>query len=139
MDATTVDAPPVPADAPPLAGSRSAGAAAEEAPAGPRWGSLSKSDPARPDPLRPDGGRPDPVRATRPADELDDDLDEDDDEDDERPSHPYTWLQLLVLALVAFVLGFLIVLLGSRGSDDASGATPTPATASAVVGHTTTT
>ena len=54
--------------------------------------------------------------------------DEDDEDDDERPSHPYTWLQLIVLALVAFVLGFLIVLLAGHGSSGASdpAATPTP-------------
>ena len=39
---------------------------------------------------------------------------DDDDEDDERPRHPYTWLHFIVLALVAFVLGFLIVLLLSQ-------------------------
>ncbi len=58
-------------------------------------------------------------------------LDEDDDyEDEERPRHPYTWLHLIVLALVAFVLGFLIVLLLSKSSDDAAGST---AAASALV------
>jgi hypothetical protein len=55
-------------------------------------------------------------------------------DDDERPSHPYTWLQLIVLALVAFVLGFLIVLLAGRGSSGASDpvATPTPAASAPV-------
>ncbi|MGV8977354.1 MAG: hypothetical protein ACOH17_04865 [Cellulomonas sp.] len=59
---------------------------------------------------------------------------DDDKDEDERPSHPYTWLQLIVLALVAFVLGFLIVLLAGHGSADAkpASATPTPAAASAV-------
>jgi len=46
--------------------------------------------------------------------------DDPDDYDDERPRHPYTWLHLIVLALVAFVLGFLIVLLLSQ-RDDAAG------------------
>lgn len=56
------------------------------------------------------------------------------DEDDERPSHPYTWLQLIVLALVAFVLGFLIVLLAGHGSAAANtpATTPTPAASAAV-------
>lgn len=59
-------------------------------------------------------GFPDPLPGT-PArdDEYDDEYEE------ERPRHPYTWLHLIVLALVAFVLGFLIVLLLSRGQDDA--------------------
>jgi hypothetical protein len=56
---------------------------------------------------------------------------EDDDEDDERPSHPYTWLQLIVLALVAFVLGFLIVMLASRSGSESTPAT-TPGAAAAM-------
>lgn len=42
-----------------------------------------------------------------------------DDEDAEpaRRRHPYTWLHLIVLAVVAFVLGFLIVALWNRGQD----------------------
>lgn len=60
----------------------------------------------------------------------------DGDEDDERPSHPYTWLQLIVLALVAFVLGFLIVLLAGHGSaaanTPATTPTPTPAASATV-------
>jgi hypothetical protein len=64
-------------------------------------------------------GAPDPVRASVARDEDDD---YDDEDDDERPRHPYTWLHLIVLALVAFVLGFLIVLLLSR-SDDEPGST----------------
>ena len=52
---------------------------------------------------------------------------QDDDEDDEpsvRRHHPYTWLHLVVLALVAFVLGFLIVALWNQGrSNGAEGAT----------------
>ena len=55
-------------------------------------------------------------------------LEEDDDDAEERPRHPYTWLHLIVLAVVAFVLGFLIVLLLNKASDDgaatASGVTP---------------
>lgn len=56
------------------------------------------------------------------------------DENDERPSHPYTWLQLIVLAFVAFVLGFLIVLLAGHGSAAANtpASTPTPAASAAV-------
>jgi hypothetical protein len=44
-----------------------------------------------------------------------------DDDHEERPRHPYTWLHLIVLALVAFVLGFLIVLLLAHTTDDATG------------------
>lgn len=50
---------------------------------------------------------------------------DDDEDDDQRPSHPYTWLQLIVLALVAFVLGFLIVLLAGHGSAGANDPAPT--------------
>ncbi|ROS31116.1 hypothetical protein EDF34_0769 [Cellulomonas sp. PhB150] len=54
------------------------------------------------------------------VDELDDE-----DEAERKPRHPYTWLHLIVLALVAFVLGFLIMLLVVNGRPDgsASGAT----------------
>ncbi len=40
------------------------------------------------------------------------------DEDDEAPvarRYPYTWLHLIVLAVVAFVLGFLVVALWNHG------------------------
>ncbi|MGN8246094.1 hypothetical protein ACTHAM_003226 [Cellulomonas soli] len=52
----------------------------------------------------------------------------DDDDLDEpvRKHHPYTWLHLTVLAIVAFVLGFLIMLLANKG---------TQATASDVAPH----
>ena len=59
-------------------------------------------------------------------------LDSDEDEDDERPSHPYTWLQLIVLVVVAFVLGFLIILLASRGDDGSSTPAKTPAAAAQI-------
>ena len=75
------------------------------------------------------GRRPDRVGFGAHDDE-DDDYD-DDDELDERPRHPYTWLHLIVLALVAFVLGFLIVLLLSNNSEDDPGSTaaaPRPST-----------
>ncbi|QGQ18949.1 hypothetical protein GC089_06485 [Cellulomonas sp. JZ18] len=60
-------------------------------------------------------------RPAAPADEHHDD--EDDLEDErERRRHPYTWLHLLVLALVAFVLGFLIMLLLIRARGDETAA-----------------
>jgi hypothetical protein len=65
------------------------------------------------------GGLPDPVHASAGRDEDDG---YDDEDDFERPRHPYTWLHLIVLALVAFVLGFLIVLLLSNTSEDNPGA-----------------
>ena len=40
------------------------------------------------------------------------------DEDDDEPvarRYPYTWLHLIVLAVVAFVLGFLVVALWNHG------------------------
>ncbi|KQY47590.1 hypothetical protein ASD18_09835 [Cellulomonas sp. Root137] len=77
------------------------------------------------------GGPPDPVRSGAARDEDDDDYDDEDDE--ERPRHPYTWLHLIVLALVAFVLGFLIVLLLSNTTEDDPGST-----AAAPVTHSTT-
>ncbi len=58
---------------------------------------------------------PPPVVATDDEDEV--------DERELRPRHPYTWLHLLVLALVAFVLGFLVMLLVINGRSD-NGAAP---------------
>jgi hypothetical protein len=78
-------------------------------------------EPAAPAFGAPLGAGPDPVHAVARDDE--DDWDED---DEERPRHPYTWLHLIVLALVAFVLGFLIVLLLSRGSDDSGSTAAAP-------------
>jgi hypothetical protein len=59
-------------------------------------------------------------------------------EDDEpappaRRRHPYTWLHLIVLAIVAFVLGFLIVALWNQGRDGA--ADEPDASAAVLVGH----
>lgn len=54
-------------------------------------------------------------------------------EDDDEPArrrHPYTWLHVIVLAIVAFVLGFLIVALWNQGRSGAEGES---ATAPAVV------
>lgn len=50
------------------------------------------------------------------ADETDEDLDQ---EVDEAPRHPYTWLHMIVLVVVAFVLGMLIFVVLLR--DDAAG------------------
>jgi hypothetical protein len=77
--------------------------------------------------------RPDRVGFGSHDDHDDDDYDDDDDDFDERPRHPYTWLHLIVLALVAFVLGFLIVLLLSKNADDDPGSTPAASTAVHVV------
>jgi hypothetical protein len=47
-----------------------------------------------------------------------------DDEDEDEPvrrKHPYTWLHLIVLAIVAFVLGFLIMALWNQGRSGAEG------------------
>lgn len=50
---------------------------------------------------------------------------QDDDEDDEEPTgRSYTFLQLVVLALVAFVLGVLIWLLYDQSRDDSAAAEP---------------
>ena len=78
-------------------------------------------EPAAPAFAASSAGRPDHVGFGTTHDE-DDDFDDDDDYD-ERPRHPYTWLHLIVLALVAFVLGFLIVLLLSNNSADDAGST----------------
>ncbi|CAL8972443.1 MAG: hypothetical protein BGO38_12805 [Cellulomonas sp. 73-145] len=45
-----------------------------------------------------------------------------DDEDDEPVArrHPYTWLHLIVLVIVAFVLGFLVVALWNHGRPSGS-------------------
>ncbi len=65
-----------------------------------------------------------PARAAAAA--VADGFDEEDDED-ARPRHPYTWLHFLALILVAFVLGFLIVLLWSRSASATDGAPTTAA------------
>ncbi|MCC2320114.1 hypothetical protein [Cellulomonas xiejunii] len=92
---------------------------------------------------------PRPPGATPPADEKpappwaaarsagathDDDLDDEDDDDEpSRRLHPYTWLHVLVLAVVAFVLGFLIMLLVIQTRPDGGGAEAQSAPAIATV------
>jgi len=78
----------------------------------PRWG--ESSAPAAGFGAAPFGESPS-TSAGRPAD---DDFDDDDEDDELRPKHPYTWLHLIVLALVAFVLGFLITLLLTKEKPD---------------------
>ncbi|GIG20065.1 hypothetical protein Cch01nite_07890 [Cellulomonas chitinilytica] len=82
-------------------------------------------------------GEPAAAGAARPVDDFDDEDDEDDD--DLRPKHPYTWLHLIVLALVAFVLGFLITLLLTKeeptdGSQGAAAVAPVTTTSSPASG-----
>ncbi|WP_040399056.1 hypothetical protein, partial [Cellulomonas massiliensis] len=62
--------------------------------------------------------------ATEPPAAESTDPDPADDEGTRR--HPYTWLHFIVLVLVAFVLGFVIMLvvIKSRGADDASALAP---------------
>ena len=43
-----------------------------------------------------------------------------DDDDDEGARHPYTWLHMIVLVLVAFVLGMLIFMLIKRDAPEAA-------------------
>lgn len=60
----------------------------------------------------------------------------DDGEADEAPvrrRHPYTWLHLIVLALVAFVLGFLIMALWNQGKSNGTSGTSGAAAAVVVV------
>ena len=91
------------------------------APAGPTVSSLA-ADGTVPAPRA--GGAPVPTFApvpepARPAGAAT----PDDEDEDWRPRHPYTWLHFLALILVAFVLGFLIVLLYMRsGADSGPGA-----------------
>ncbi|WP_066587592.1 hypothetical protein [Cellulomonas timonensis] len=123
--------PAVPVDAPAGAGPAWApsGAPASvpaEEPAAPPWGALSRTTRAGAE------AQPEPGASATPYASDDDD---EDDEYDERPSHPYTWLQLIVLALVAFVLGFLIMLLGSKaaGGDESAAGPATTDVAAGVV------
>ena len=69
----------------------------------PRWGSVGGSGAWSPTPAYvPNGQAPaGPITGPQP---------EDDEEDSER-RHPYTWLHMIVLVLVAFVLGMLIFML----------------------------
>ena len=89
----------------------------------PSWGAIAPSASSASTPAAPWGHGSSPV----PGRSMEDD-EEDDDDEPVRPAHPYTWLQLIVLVCVAFVLGFLIMLLANRDSAvPASGAQPAPA------------
>lgn len=57
----------------------------------------------------------------------------DDDDAPVRRRHPYTWLHLMVLALVAFVLGFLIMALWNQGKSNGTSGTSGAAAAVVVV------
>jgi hypothetical protein len=78
-------------------------ASAASSEAAPAWAPIGEVAPATPD-----------AAATE----------DDEDEAGRRPRHPYTWLHLIVLALVAFVLGFLIMLLVVNGRPDNSAFAP---------------
>lgn len=80
----------------------------------PRWGSVGSDRGWTPTPTSA------PVAPSRPAVE---DVEAPDDEAVEPPRHPYTWLHMIVLVLVAFVLGMLIfvVLLRDSGAEGTQG------------------
>ncbi|GEN78508.1 hypothetical protein [Actinotalea fermentans] len=82
----------------------------------PRWGSVGSGQ----------GWTPTPTSApVAPSRAVPEDVeDEPDDEAAEPPRHPYTWLHMIVLVLVAFVLGMLIfvVLLRDSGAEGTQGA-----------------
>ncbi|WP_156968422.1 hypothetical protein [Cellulomonas bogoriensis] len=66
-----------------------------------------------------------------PGLELDDEFDDEFEEDsEEEATHPYSWLHVIVLVLVAFVLGMLIymVLLNDDGAPSSAGGAPAPTT-----------
>ncbi|MFS0705915.1 hypothetical protein AB6N23_15500, partial [Cellulomonas sp. 179-A 9B4 NHS] len=119
---------PVPAPAPagPVWGGSAAEPAAAPAPQAvgsspfaPAADGRGTTGPA-PDAAVPVRGEPSAPWGRAVADEHDD---EDLDDEPETRRYPYTWLHLLVLALVAFVLGFLIMLLliNARGDETAAG------------------
>jgi hypothetical protein len=70
-----------------------------------------------------------PFPSPRPAPPAD--LDDEDDEPVAR-RHPYTWLHLIVLVIVAFVLGFLVVALWNRGRPSGSSGAEGPSSHSVV-------
>lgn len=92
----------------------------------PQWGSVSTgsiwspaSSASAPAPTAPQSApakvapaKVAPARVVAPKVEVPDDDeyedDEDENDDEEAPHHPYTWLQLVVLAFVAFLLGMLV-------------------------------
>src|SRR5690606_16606877 len=100
-----------------------------EAPSVPPWGSVTGGTGWTPAPetgtaTPPGGQRATEVTATvAPVVTADEDDDEDLDDED-LPRHPYTWLHMIALVLVAFVLGMLIfmVVLKDAGPSDPQGA-----------------
>ncbi|MCM0641431.1 hypothetical protein, partial [Cellulomonas wangsupingiae] len=83
------------------------------------WPRTGAPRPAPPERLTDEPATP-PWAGLRPASTPHDDLEDDDFEDEDEPArrlHPYTWLHVLVLAVVAFVLGFLIMLLVIQARD----------------------
>lgn len=122
----TVEATPAAEVTAPVFGSVSTGPTqtigVDEAEALPRWGTIASSGQGW-KPVPTDSGPSGPsVPSSRPAATTDED--EEPDDAIEPPRHPYTWLHMIVLVLVAFVLGMLIfvVLLRDSGSGGAQGA-----------------
>jgi hypothetical protein len=101
VDATVGAAPSSPI------GDVGSGVVESAAPSVPRWGNVTPGQGWAPAPS------PTPVGAVASADEAPDA----DDVADELPRHPYTWLHMIVLVLVAFVLGMLIFVVLLRDSD----------------------
>jgi len=102
--------PSAPPSSPPSTAWTPDGAA--PAPAGDAWPRTATPAPEPVEHPRDEPAAP-PWATSRPAPgtALDEDDDYDEDDEPSRRLHPYTWLHVLVLAVVAFVLGFLIMLL----------------------------
>jgi hypothetical protein len=113
--------PEVPVSAHEVPGTDGATPAVDESPA---VRSQSPAGRSRP----PFGTVPSGTSPGAPDDEPDDDY----DDDDPRPQgRSYTWLHLIALAVVAFVLGFLLFALWKQGRSDGA-----DASALALVVHT---
>lgn len=113
----------VPGGAPPAAPPGPTGPAADARPGSAPWA----PDP-EPTPRPADEPAAPPWAVARPSSApVDEDDDDYDDDEPARRLHPYTWLHVLVLAVVAFVLGFLIMLLviqtrGAQGDEETAAA-----------------
>ncbi len=99
---------------------------------------LGHPDPDHPDPDHPDPGRGagDPAAPFAPGAQDDAPFSPgaQDDVEPPRRSLPYSWLQFGVLAVVAFVLGFLLMYIAFRASNSPTGAAGAETTQVAIAG-----
>jgi hypothetical protein len=97
----------------------------------PQWQSLLKAMAPAPAPEA-EAEKTDPTGAMLHGLDADEEIDELDEQPERlRRPLPFTWLQWIILAVVAFVLGFLIIFVANTATNAAG--TDVPAVAAAVV------